>query len=154
MQYQPVFQGETTWQLYHGAGYEAPVPASLGGKDLHVRILLSGSRADVVLGVDTVPALQVPRLVPTNGDGEVGFWVAPGVHAAPTPTVMQNLHVDRNANVSLASVALPTHDALQLTDWQLSPRMPNDSIVPPVRSRSSSCTAAENGFPPTRSRAV
>lgn len=132
MQYQPVFQGETTWQLYHGAGYEAPVPALLGGKDLHVRIVLSGTRADVLLGEDTVPALRVPRLVPPSAEGEVGFWVAPGTHAAPTPTVLHNLRVNRDASIALASVPVATHDATQLTQWLLSPRMPNDSIVPPL----------------------
>jgi len=131
MQYQPVFQGETTWQLYHGAGYEAPVPASLGGKDLHVRILLAGSRADVLLGDDTVPALRVPRLL-TESEGEVGFWVAPGTHATPSPTVMHNLRVDRDARLTLAAVASASRDATQLTEWLLSSRVPNDSIVPPA----------------------
>jgi hypothetical protein len=132
MQYQPVFDGETTWQLYHGAGYEGLVPASLGGKDLHVRILLSGSRADVLLGDDTVPALRVPRLLPTTGDGEVGFWVAPGIHATPTPTVLHNLRVDRGALPVLAPVSLASSDPTQLNEWLLSPRMPNDSIVAPA----------------------
>jgi hypothetical protein len=132
MQYQPVFQGETTWQLYHGAGSEAPVPPSLAGKDLHVRLVLSGTRLDVYVGDDSTPALRVPRLVQANAEGEVGFWVAPGIHAKPTPTVIRHLRVDRGASVSVASVPLPTHDALQLTVWQLSERMPNDSIVPPL----------------------
>ncbi len=132
MQYQPVFQGETTWQLYHGAGYEAPVPPALAGKDLHVRIVLSGTRGDVLLGDDTVPALRVPRLVQANAEGDVGFWVAPGIHAKPTPTVLRHLRVDRTAAVSLASVPPREHDATQLTGWQLSPRMPNDSIFPPA----------------------
>jgi len=132
MQYQPVFDGETTWQLYHGAGYEGLVPASLGGKDLHVRIRLSGSRADVLLGDDTVPALRVPRLLPANGEGEVGFWVAPGIHPAPMPTVLHNLRVDRSAVPSLASVPMPAADPAQLNEWLLSPRMPNDSIFPPA----------------------
>jgi hypothetical protein len=131
MQYQPVFDGETTWQLYHGTGYEGLVPASFGGKDLHVRILLSGSRADVVLGDDTVPALRVPRLLPASGEGEVGFWVAPGIRAKPTPTVLHNLHVDRSAAHTLVPVPMPASDPTQLNAWLLSPRMPNDSIFAP-----------------------
>jgi len=132
MQYQPVFDGETTWQLYHGAGYEGSVPASLGGKDLHVRILLSGARADVLLGDDTIPALRVPRLLPASGEGEVGFWVAPGIRAKPTPTALQNLRVDRNAALTLAPAATPASDPTQLNEWLLSARMPNDSIFPPA----------------------
>jgi hypothetical protein len=132
MQYQPVFDGETTWQLYHGAGYEGPVPASLGGKDLHVRILLSGSRADVLLGDDTVPAMRVPRLLPASGEGDVGFWVAPGVHATPRPTVLHNLRVDRTAALTLAPAPMPASDPTQLNAWLLSARMPSDSIFPPA----------------------
>jgi hypothetical protein len=132
MQYQPVFDGETTWQLYHGAGYEGPVPASLGGKDLHVRIVLSGSRADVLLGDDTIPALRVPRLLPATGEGDVGFWVAPGIHATPRPTVLHNLRVDRNAALTLAPAPMPASDPTQLTEWLLSARMPNDSIFSPA----------------------
>lgn len=132
MQYQPVFQGETSWQLYHGAGYEAPVPASLAGQDLHVRLVLSGTRLDVYVGSDPSPALRVPRLIQANAEGDVGFWVAPGTHAKPTPTVLRHLHVQPNAPVMVANVTLPSHDALQLVDWQLSPRMPNDSIFAPL----------------------
>jgi hypothetical protein len=132
MQYQPVFDGETTWQLYHGAGYEGPVLASLGGKDLHVRILLSGSRADILLGDDTVPALRIPRLLPAVGEGDVGFWVAPGIHATPKPTVLHNLRVDRSAALNLAPAPVPASDPTQLNEWMLSARMPNDSIFPPV----------------------
>ena len=132
MQYQPVFDGETTWQLYHGAGYEGPVPASLGGKDLHVRIVLSGSRADVLLGDDTIPALRVPRLLPPTGEGDVGFWVAPGIHATPRPTVLHDLRVDRNAALALTPAPMPASDPTQLTEWLLSARMPNDSIFPPA----------------------
>jgi hypothetical protein len=132
MQYQPVFQGETTWQLYHGDGYEAPVPASLAGRDLHVRLVFSGLRLDVYVGGDTVPALRVPRLVQADAEGEVGFWVAPGLHAKPTPTTIRHLRVERNPNVALTPVMAPTHDVNQLMEWQVSQRMPSESIVPPV----------------------
>lgn len=153
MQYQPVFQGETTWQLYHGTGYEAPVPASLARKDLHVRLALSGTRLDVYVGDDSVPALRVPRLVQADAEGEVGFWVAPGIHAKPTPTVIRHLRVDRGASVAVGSVPMPTHDALQLTAWQLSERMPNDSIVPPLMLPEFVARGPASGFRPTRTRA-
>jgi hypothetical protein len=62
----------------------------------------------------------------------VGFWVAPGIHATPKPTVLHNLRVDRSAALNLAPAPVPASDPTQLNEWMLSARMPNDSIFPPV----------------------
>jgi len=61
VQYAPVYQGQTAWQLYHGPGATA-APEFEPGIWTHVRIVLQGRRAALFLGEGTKPVLVVPRL--------------------------------------------------------------------------------------------
>ena len=130
LQYQPVFQGETTWQLYHGPGYEATVPAWYRGGDLHVRLVVAGTRADVFLRTDTVPVLRVERLQRAADEGGVGFWVSAGTGDAPM--ALRHLVVQARPGLALAPIAEDPTDRNELIPWRLSPRMPAASIDPPA----------------------
>lgn len=129
MQYQPVWQGETNWQLYPGPNYSATIPASYRGA-LHVRLVIAGARADVFLNSDTVPMLRVPQLKRGIVEGAVGFWTSPARN--PRANVIRHLSVNGAAPVSLAAVPVETHPATQLMHWQLTRRAPNDSVAPPL----------------------
>jgi len=61
LQYAPVFQGHSAWQLYHGPGKTAAVDFEPGAWT-HVRLVLQGRRAALFLGDGIEPALVVDRL--------------------------------------------------------------------------------------------
>lgn len=64
MQYAPVYQGASAWQLYHGAGVNAGT-ASVeipDGKWNHLRIVVRGRQAAFFLNDTIKPALVVNRL--------------------------------------------------------------------------------------------
>lgn len=131
MQYQPVFQGETTWQLYNDSTYTAVVPKPHRRGDLAVRIVLAGARADVYLGGDKRPVLRT-RLVREPIAGGVGFWAIPDQYQQPAE--LHGLSVDANARASLAPLAAATDSfaSTRITGWLLSPRQPAESVEAPA----------------------
>jgi hypothetical protein len=61
VQYAPVYQGQSAWQLYHGPGGTAAIEFEPGAWT-HVRVVLAGRRAALFVGDGAKPALVVPRL--------------------------------------------------------------------------------------------
>jgi hypothetical protein len=61
LQYAPVWQRQSAWQLHHGPGGTAPVEFQ-PGVWTHVRLVLQGRRAALFVGDMARPALLVPRL--------------------------------------------------------------------------------------------
>jgi hypothetical protein len=61
VQYAPVFQGASAWQLYHGPGGTAAVDFQ-PGVWTKVRIVLQGRRAALFVGEGTAPLVVVPHL--------------------------------------------------------------------------------------------
>jgi hypothetical protein len=61
IQYSPLFQGASSWQLYHGpdATAAAPLPPS---EWIHLKLVLSGRQAALFVGSEHQPRLLVPRL--------------------------------------------------------------------------------------------
>lgn len=129
IQYQPVFEGETTWQLYHGDGYEGVLPRATSGP-LHVKILIAGSHAQVYVGCDTTPALVVRELKRPPATGGIGFWVAGGSSGDAVNGGISKLTV-QFSSPKLAAPPRETHPPEQLLRWRVSPRMPSDSIDAP-----------------------
>ena len=68
LQYNPVFKGESNWQLYHGEGGTAPVDIPRD-EWVHVKIILRGERAAIFVGDVKDPQLVVQLLArsPTTG---------------------------------------------------------------------------------------
>ena len=71
VQYDPVFHGSNTWQLYHGPGYQgtAHVPT---GRFFRLRVDFCGQR--VAVSVDGQPPLVVERLARPVAPGWLGLW--------------------------------------------------------------------------------
>jgi hypothetical protein len=71
IQYDPVFHGSNTWQLYHGPTFQkrATVPT---GVWFSLRVDVQGSRA--AFTVDGQPPLIVDPLAHTPRSGPVGLW--------------------------------------------------------------------------------
>ena len=137
VQYQPVYEGETTWQLYPGAGYETDLPPRVytrRGGWMPVRIVIAGSRADVYVGDSGTPVLQVRELERARAKGAIGIWSS-GLDTWRQPTAsVRALRVFPLGDVTLASVARDTASFGQLTRWRVSSRFAApDSIVFPDR---------------------
>ena len=123
IQYQPVFGGETTWQLYNEPPYLVSIPKDTRGT-LRVRIAIAGNRADVFLNDDPMALLRVPDLKRDRAGGAIGFWsVAPDGAAG---NEIRDLRIDSNRVPVLGD---PTGDRMraqpsprQLMHWRVSDR--------------------------------
>ena len=75
-QYTPVLHGVYGWQIYTGPAYNAPLRLKFD-QWMHVKIAVSGTRAEVYLDGDSVSQV-IPLLRGADRAGEVGFLVGPG----------------------------------------------------------------------------
>ncbi len=93
IQYAPVYQGASAWQLYHGPGATAAVGFQPGAWT-HVRLVLSGEKAAVFVGDLGKPALVIPRLARPAAPGYLALrgFAPPGSGSGP---------IARFANVSI-----------------------------------------------------
>lgn len=110
VQYAPVFQGSSAWQLFHGPGATAAV-AFEPGVFTPVRLELRGEQAALFVGDLGRPALVVPRLARPPAAGYVALrgFAPPGSGTGP---------VARFANVRITPgttafdfTRVPTRDA-------------------------------------------
>jgi len=73
-QYTPVFNGVSGWQLYHGEGYGAPVSYKFN-EWIHVKIMVSGTQAEVYIEDMENPALFIHELKREVQSGKVGLSI-------------------------------------------------------------------------------
>jgi len=123
IQYAPVHQGASAWQLYHGPGATAAV-AFEPGAWTHVRLVLRGEQAALFVGDLAKPALVVPRLARAPAAGYLALrgFAPPGSGAGP---------VARFANVGITPGASP---------FDFAP--PDPVVVPPGAVRAWSVSRA------------
>jgi hypothetical protein len=72
IQYNPVYKGESNWQLYHGEGATAGVDLPRN-EWTHLKIVLQGERLAVFVGDTKAPQLLVPRLARPPASGYVAL---------------------------------------------------------------------------------
>jgi hypothetical protein len=70
LQYNPVYKGESNWQLYHGEGATSAVDIPRN-EWVHLRIVLQGDRLAVFVGDTKAPQLLVPRLARPPAPGYI-----------------------------------------------------------------------------------
>ena len=94
MQYAPVYQQQSAWQLYHsGSGTASPeIPADVWN---HLRIVLQGRQAAIFLGDTTKPVLVVSRLghEPRKGYLALRAFLPPGTRGSGPIARYANLRV-------------------------------------------------------------
>lgn len=73
-QYTPVFNGISSWQLYHGEGYGAAVNYQFN-KWMHVRIIVSGQLAEVYIMDMNRPVVIISDLKRKPESGSIGIKV-------------------------------------------------------------------------------
>ncbi|MDF2630849.1 MAG: hypothetical protein K0R39_4680 [Symbiobacteriaceae bacterium] len=118
LQYDAVFHGSNTWQIYHGPWYQAraEVPA---GRWITLQVELRAMTATARIVGDDAPPLVVPRLAHGNAVGRMGVWTfrpahfaevrvrplagAPGVAQAtapPAPDLVTEWHLEGQGPVT------------------------------------------------------
>jgi hypothetical protein len=107
IQYDPVFHGSNTWQLYHGERYQkaAIVPT---GQWFHLHIDVQGELA--AISVDGQPPLEVPGLAHSPAAGRVGLWTY-------LPAYFSNLRVSPCEGMPEASSESPQPAPDAWTEW-------------------------------------
>jgi hypothetical protein len=97
IQYAPVHQGASAWQLYHGPGATAAV-AFEPGAWTRVRLVLSGDKAAVFVGDLVRPVLVIPRLARDTAPGYLALrgFAPPGTGTGPIAR-FANVSIDRGA---------------------------------------------------------
>jgi hypothetical protein len=126
VQYNPVYQGAGTWQLYHGPDATAAVELTPDSW-LHVRLVLQGRRAALYVGEAGEPRLVVTRLAREPRAGYLAFrsFVPPGEPADSLPVRIANVTVRPDVVpagfAALPAPAEPTAVPGAIARWKLSP---------------------------------
>lgn len=127
VQYNPVWRGDSFWQLWHGPGATA-APRFAFDRWMHVRLALQGSRAALFLDRDSVPTMVIPLARPPR----TGFIAL----RAFTPDVreLRGARAASYANVVVRPghvpyafgppAARPAPDPGSILRWQISPAFP------------------------------
>lgn len=71
IQYDPVFHGSNTWQIYHGEAYQAVADVPTGDW-FHFRVDCVGEHA--LVWVNGIPHLHIQNLAHPNTSGLAGIW--------------------------------------------------------------------------------
>ncbi|MBC7894772.1 MAG: hypothetical protein H7066_05130 [Cytophagaceae bacterium] len=122
IQYAPVNQRQSAWQLFHGAGGTASVPLSIG-RPMHVRLEVRGSQAVLFLDRQANPVLVMRRLgrSPRSGGISLRGFVpqgSPATHAATFSNVVVTPEQTSFRFDTLAPPADSVGNAVR--DWELS----------------------------------
>ena len=126
-QYTPVNHGISSWQLYHGPGFWAPVAVPIESW-FTIRVAFAGSRADVYVGDLASPVLQVAELKRAPVAGGIGLQVGgPGLRVA---------RIAWSADRPVLSELVPPHDTSQpgvIRGWDVSDSFPEGELDGVVR---------------------
>src|SRR6478672_6202333 len=76
-QYTPVLHGLYAWQIYAGPAWEATARWTYD-RWMHVKVVVSGTRAELYVDGDDSAVQVIPRLRGPEGAGEVGILAGPG----------------------------------------------------------------------------
>jgi hypothetical protein len=123
LQYAPVWQGQSAWQLHHGPGGTAAV-AFDAGVWTHVRVVMQGRHAALFVGDMTRPALLVARLSRDPRPGYIGF----GGLAVPAT----GQPIARFSNIVVQPEVVGFDFASALAEQAASAATPDAQAPPPV----------------------
>ena len=122
VQYTPVFNGISGWQLYHGAGAtnHARIEA---GRWATLRLEMKGAQARVIW--DGEPVLEIDRLRHGAGGGGIAL-LGPGDGSA----FFSNLRITRDADLGFEVVDPPEAEPGAITDWEIAGPLPAERVDP------------------------
>ena len=138
VQYAPVWQGRSAWQLYHGPGATA-APAFRHGEWSRVRVVVHGRRAALFIDDMAAPVMVVPRLArePRAGYIALGGFLPQGVPGSGPIARFSNVvvtpgHVPYDFATAGAPVA-PMPDGVVVRSWAVSDAFAADAPGAPAR---------------------
>lgn len=144
VQYAPVWQGRSAWQLHHGPGGTAAVPFAFD-RWTRVRVVVQGSRAALFVDDMTTPALLVPQLSRETRPGFVslgGFLPVDVPGEGPIATFanvkVRPGDVPFDFDAAIARAAAPstsTESVAVVREWAVSPAFApkgGEDAVPPT----------------------
>jgi len=109
LQYDPVFHGSNTWQLFHGLGYqqEAHVPTS---RWFQLKVDFYGQPA--IVSVDGQEPLMVTQLAHSIHTGKFGLWTF-------RPAYFSDLRITTDEGIAFPSVEVPSISEGTVKTWFL-----------------------------------
>ena len=118
LQYMPVFNGQESWQLYHGDGYSATVTYPLD-EWTHIKLVVKGPQAEVYVGDQTKPALVIHQLKRVSMPGRI---MLDNGAQAPAITRFANFQYTKSDNPTLLGTFKPEAPAQPgtISRWQIS----------------------------------
>jgi hypothetical protein len=138
IQYTPVFNGISSWQLYHGEGFWAPVAFPID-RWFTIRVVFAGLRADVYVADMDEPALQVRELKRPVAAGRIG------IAAGGPPIRVARFSYSSVAELRAAPPPLPSVEGIVRT-WEVSDPFPEDETEPFAGRAWTSLDAEPNGL--------
>ena len=133
LQYCPVFNGLSTWQLYSNEGFTAAAEIP-HNRWMKLRIEVSGTRANFYLDGDSKPSLVVTDLKRGLSKGTIGLWGSGAAHFSN----FRYSKTDPNIPGGRETIATPEG---MITKWSLSKAFNVSEMNPgvlPAASRMSS----------------
>jgi hypothetical protein len=123
LQYAPVFDGRSAWQLFHGPGGTAAAGFEPGAW-MHLRLIVKGRQAVLFIGDMTKPAFVMPRLAREPGAGYIalqGFLPANVPGSGPIARYANvTVHPDQTP-FDFSSIPVPeTSEPGAVRQWRLS----------------------------------
>jgi hypothetical protein len=126
VQYAPVYQRQSAWQLYHGPGGVNSIRLE-PSRWIPVRIVLSGRRAALYVDDMTKPALVVPRLGHEPKAGFLGLraFVPPDTPGAEVVARYSNVRVQPGVVADLSKLSAPAaEEPGRVREWAVSESLP------------------------------
>lgn len=114
LQYTPVLNGLSAWQLYSNEGFTAAAELN-HNRWVHVMVIVEGNQARVFIDDRLEPALVVNDLKGGLGAGAVGIW---GTNVAHFSNFSYTAAED--GDIQEASAATADVPANAITEWQIS----------------------------------
>ncbi len=120
IQYTPVVNDISCWQLYHGEGYWAPIAFPIG-EWFTIRVVFARSRADVYVADMEEPALQVRELLLRAESGRIG------IASGGAPIHVASFGYSPDAELRPAPAPLPAVEGI-VPSWEVSDAFREDEI--------------------------
>lgn len=127
-QYTPIFNGQSSWQLYHGEGYNAPVDYVFN-EWMHVKLVVSGDVAEVYIRNMEKPALVINDLKHEIKAGKLGLTVL-GFKGKNKPTYFSNFSYTEIDKPTLTATSTSPKNPLvgTIMSWSVSDTFDEKSL--------------------------
>ncbi len=128
-QYTPVFHGDSGWQIYTGAGFNAADTYKVDAWN-HVEVRIYPDSADVFINGQR--SLRIPDLKRGPGEGGLALAASPGFYALTGQVLFANFKYQAEALARPADMPAPVKfDPPGLVrHWQVSPPLGEDDLKP------------------------